>query len=77
LTRAEWDRATRELHLTMQAMNGTVAGQPTTLRVTGLDDPAAYAVTSPDGAPAECEVRNGELVLHTQVGGHALLVAPR
>jgi len=76
LARAEWDRHTRELHLTMQAMNATVAGTPTTMRVTGLDDPGAYSAMSPDGAPAETEQHGVDLLLHTRVGGHSLVVAP-
>jgi len=76
LARAEWDRHTRELHLTMQAMNATVAGTPTTMRVTGLDDPGAYSAMSPDGTPAETEQHGVDLLLHTRVGGHSLVVAP-
>ena len=76
LVRAQWDPDRRQLHLTLQAMNDTVIGQPTTMRVTGLDDPAAFTASSPDGAPVETELRGPDLLVHTQVGGHSLLVAP-
>jgi hypothetical protein len=44
--------------------------------VTGLDDPAAFTASSPDGAPVDVEQRGADLVLRTQVGGHSLLVTP-
>jgi hypothetical protein len=76
LTQAEWDRGSRHLHLSLQAMNEMVTGRPTTMRVTRLDDPAAFTATSPDGAPVVTELRGADLLIHTQVGAHALVVAP-
>jgi hypothetical protein len=58
-------------------MNDTVVGQPTSLRVTGLDDPAGFAARSPDGAPVDAQPRGPDLLLHTPVGGQSLVVAPR
>ena len=75
LTRAEWARDQRTLHLTLQAMNDTVIGQPTTMRVTGLDDPSTFTASSPDGAPVETELRGPDLLLHVPLGGHSLVVA--
>lgn len=76
LTRAEWNSHARQLNLALNPMNDAVVGQPTTMRVSGLDDPAAYSAHSPDGVPLEVEVRGGDLVLQTQVREHSLLVAP-
>jgi hypothetical protein len=76
LTRAEWDADARQLHLTLDPMNDTAVGQPTSMVVSGLDAPGAYATSSPDGAPVEGEVRGSDLVIHTQVGRHTVLVAP-
>ncbi len=76
LTRAEWDGETRQLHLTLDPMNDAVVGQPTSMRVSGLEDPATFRAISPDGVPVEVEVQGPELVLRTQVGNHALIVAP-
>jgi hypothetical protein len=57
-------------------MNDTVIGQPTTMRVTGLDDPAAFTATSPDGVPVDTELRGSDLLVHVPLGRHSLLVAP-
>jgi hypothetical protein len=76
LSRAAWDRDTQQLHLSLHPMNDRVAGQPTSMRVTGLDDPARWTVTSPDGPPVGVEVRGPDLVLRTEVGRHSFLVEP-
>jgi hypothetical protein len=57
-------------------MNDTVIGQPITMRVTGLHDPAAFTASSPDTTPVETEVRGSDLLVHLPLGGHSLLVAP-
>jgi Linalool dehydratase/isomerase len=76
LARAEWDSEARRLQLALDPMNDAVIGQPTSMIVKGLDDPAAFGAFSADGAVVEVEVRRPDLVLHTQVGRHSLLVAP-
>ncbi len=55
-------------------MNDAVVGQPTSMRVTGLDDPDHWRVASPQGAPASVEARAGDLIIHTSVGRHSLVV---
>ena len=74
LTRAEWERDTQQLLLALQPMNDAVVGQPTSMRVTGLDDPGRWRAVSREGAPAEVEARAGDLIVHTKVGRHALAV---
>jgi hypothetical protein len=76
LTRAEWDPNTRQLHLALDPINNGVIGQPTQMRVAGLDDPAAFGARSPDGGSVEVEVQGTDLVLRTQVGRHAMVVEP-
>jgi hypothetical protein len=77
LTSAAWSSDTHQLHLTLQAMNDSLAGHPTMMRVTGLDDPSAFTASSPDGAPVDVELRGRDLLLHTPVGAHSILVAPQ
>jgi hypothetical protein len=74
LMRAEWDRNEQRLHVALHPMNDTVAGQPTMLRVTGLPDPTRWRATSPDGPPAHDAVRGSDLIVHTSVGRHSLVV---
>jgi hypothetical protein len=74
LTRAEWDAGSRQLYLALDPINDNVVGQPTQMRVSGLDDPAAFGATSPDGTPVEVQVQGTDLVLQTQVGRHALII---
>lgn len=76
LTRAEWDRAARTLHLTTQPMNDTVEGRPTTFRVTGLDDPQHFTARAAEGAPVEAEPEGPELIVRTVVGRHDIAVGP-
>ncbi|MGO9856958.1 MAG: hypothetical protein ACLPYY_18195 [Acidimicrobiales bacterium] len=76
LTRAEWDPATRQLHLALNPMNDAVVGQPTSMRVSGLDDPTTFRAGSPNGAPVEAAVEGPDLVLRTSVGNHSVLVGP-
>jgi hypothetical protein len=73
LTQAEWDADRRQLYLTLQAMNDAVIGQGTTLRVTGLEDPRAFRATATNAA-AQSEVRGGDLLIHTPIGGHTICV---
>jgi hypothetical protein len=77
LSRAEWDRDTDQLHVALQAMNDSVTGRATTLRVAGLDDPSRFTASSREGNPVDVELRGTDLLLHTQVGGHSILVAPK
>jgi hypothetical protein len=74
LAQAEWDPDRRRLDLTLQAMNNTVIGQQTTLRVTGLEDPGTFRAAATD-ASIESEIRGADLVIHTPIGGHAITVA--
>jgi hypothetical protein len=76
MNRAEWDPLARQLHLALDPMNDAVVGQPTSMVVSGLEGPTAFKVISPDGARVESQVRGSDLVIRTQVGRHALLVAP-
>ena len=79
LTRAEWDRdASAAPPRRCTPMNDAVA-RP-------ADDDArdrprrpdrVGPPRSPDGAPVETELRGPDLLLHTAVGGHTLVVAAR
>jgi hypothetical protein len=44
------------------------------MRVTGLDDPSRWRVTSPDHAPAQIETRGPDLVIHTSIGTQSFVV---
>ena len=77
LSRAEWDCDRRQLRLSLHPMNASVTGQSTSMRVTGLDDPSRWTATSPDGPPVDVEARGPDLLLHTEVGRHDLLVETR
>jgi hypothetical protein len=74
LTRAEWDHGAQTLDLRLHPMNDSVVGAPTSMRVTGLDDPSRWTARCPDGAPLEVEVRDDDLVLGTAVGEHDIVV---
>jgi hypothetical protein len=76
LARAEWDGDTGQLHLSLRAMNETVVGAPTSMRVTGLGDPGAFTARATDGVPVATEIDGADLLVHTQVGAHAIVVAP-
>lgn len=76
LTQAEWHDQEHRLQLALDPMNESVVGQPTSMIVSGLDDPTTYAVRSAAGARVDVEFRGPDLVLHTQVGRHSLLIAP-
>ena len=76
LTQAEWHGEEHRLQLALDPMNESVVGQPTSMIVSGLDDPTTYAVSSSDGARVDIEFRGPDLVLHTQVGRHSLHIAP-
>lgn len=75
LTQAEWDAEAQQMHLALDPMNDSVVGRPTSLIVSGLDDPTVFAVRSPDGVPVDVDIRGPDLVLHTQVARHSLCVA--
>jgi len=73
LRRAEW--LDGQLHLATVPMNDDVVGRPTSWRITGLDDPDRWTVTS--GVVAETSSEDGDLVIHTVVGSHDYTVSPR
>jgi hypothetical protein len=75
--RETWNREAGQLNLTLQAMNDTVVGHPTSMRITGLDDPAVFKASSPDGATVDVEPRGPDLLIRTTVGRQAILVAPQ
>lgn len=70
LSEARW--VDGELRLTLAPQNETVVGQPTSFRVTGLEDPASWSVAGPDGTTSA--VADGALEVRTTVGAHALVV---
>lgn len=74
LTRAEWNPTIGQLHLSMHPMNDSVVGQPTSMRITGLDEPGRSTARATEGAPAGVESHGSDLVLHTVVGTHDLVV---
>jgi hypothetical protein len=76
LSRAEWDGEAQQLHLTTTPMNHAVIGTPTSMRITGLHDPHRWRahITADEGAPVDVEPHDGDLVLHTTVGRHTLVV---
>lgn len=74
LSQAEWDPDTAQLRLTLHPKNDAVTGAPTSLRVTGLPDPAAWNVRSPDGTQAEAEPSGPDLLIRTVIGRHSLVV---
>jgi hypothetical protein len=74
LARAEWDRSAQQLDVVLQPMNDSIVGQPTAMRVTGLDDPNAYQVRSADGPAPASAVQGTDLIVETVVGRHSLAV---
>jgi hypothetical protein len=74
LTCAEWDRSAQELHLTMHAINDSMHGRPTTMRVTGLGDPGRWTARTSDGPRVEVTTQGLDLLLHTSIGQHSLVV---
>jgi hypothetical protein len=76
LTRAEWDAASRRLHLSLHPVNDTIAGKPTSLRITGLGDPSRWTATSPTGATVDTEVRGPDLLVTTTAGQRDLTIGP-
>lgn len=74
LTQAEWDGDRRQLQLQLQPMNESVVGRPTTMRIINLDDPAGWAVASPEGAAVDIAARGADLLVHTQVGRHRVAI---
>ena len=74
LTRAEWDPDAQQLHLATHPKNDSVRGLPTSMRVTGLDDPRGWRARSDNGAPVDVEPWERDLLIHTSVGRHALVV---
>jgi Linalool dehydratase/isomerase len=74
LTRAEWDGRAQELHLAMHAINGSMHGRPTTMRVTGLGDPSRWTARTSDGPQVEVTTKGSDLLLHTSVGQHSVVV---
>jgi hypothetical protein len=56
-------------------MNDDVVGRPTSWRITALDDPDRWTVTS--GVEVETSSEDGDLVIHTVVGSHDYIVSPR
>ena len=76
LSRADWDADTARLQLSMQPMNDAVVGQPTTMRVTGLDDPHRWTARTRSEVHLGVEVSGPDLLIHATVGQHDLLVEP-
>lgn len=74
LTIAEWDTEAQELRMTMDAMNDSVHGTPTTMRVTGLDDPNGWTARTSDGSRVDITTEGSDVLLHTSVGEHSLVV---
>jgi hypothetical protein len=74
LTRAEWDDSAQELHLAMHAINDSMHGRPTTMRVTGLGDPSRWTERTSDGPQVEVTTKGSDLLLHTSVGQHGAVV---
>jgi hypothetical protein len=72
MRRAEWHND--ELHLMTAPRDDGVVGQPTSWRVTGLDDPTRWKATAA-GVPLDTRVHNGELVIDTVVGAHPYSVS--
>ena len=70
LSRAEWDGAA--LHLALQPMNDRVAGQATSFRVSGLDNPNRFDVRG-----ASVRVDGADLVVETTIEAHTLIVEHR
>ena len=66
MRRAEW--IDEELHLTTTAVNDSVVGQPTSWRLSGLNDPSRWQVTAPAGVPVETRVQDADLIVDTVVG---------
>jgi hypothetical protein len=65
------------LHLSTSPMNDAVVGAPTSWRVTGLDDPARWTVTTPDDVPVETWSEAGNLVVNAVVGTNTYVVERR
>ena len=74
LTRAEWDDSAGQLHLSLHPMNESVQGRPTTLRVSGLEDPSRWTARSTDGSQLVAGVEAADLVLQVTVGEHSFVV---
>ncbi len=60
------------LHLALAPRNEAVIGEPTSFRVTGLEDPGSWSVSGPAGT--ETSVVDGALEVRTVVGPHELQV---
>jgi hypothetical protein len=77
LSRADWEPETEQLHLALHPMNDAVVGRPTTMRITGLDDAGAWVGRGSDGIAVDVERRDDDLVVHTVIGRHALVIERR
>jgi hypothetical protein len=75
LRQAEWRDG--RLHLATAPMNEAVVGEPTSWRVTGLDDAAAWTAETPDNVPLTTRVEGGDLVVETVAGAHTYVVQAR
>lgn len=69
---AEWRDG--QLHLCTSAMNASVAGEPTSWRVTALPDPARWSAEAEGDVPTETRVDGSGLVVDTVVGDHTYVV---
>jgi hypothetical protein len=73
LTQAWWDDGEARLLLATDAVNGSVVGQPTRFGIAKLEEPSAWTVESPDGAPVATATVGLELEVTTVIGSHRFL----
>ena len=60
------------LHVTTSALHDA----PTSWRIRGLDDPAGWGASAPDGVPVTTRVDGTDLVIETVAGDHSYVISP-
>ncbi len=73
LTQAWWGADEARLLLATDTVNDCAVGQPTRFRIANLDEPSAWTVESPDGAPITTATVGPELEVTTVTGSHRFL----